>query len=79
MTPLYKVLTEGNTPSLPRFIGNCGGFFNADRSSITKMSFLEGAVLSYPCGPAYIGCLFVNNKQIGSHGTSFAYMFHKET
>jgi hypothetical protein len=26
--PLDKVLTEGNKPSLPRFIGNWGRFFN---------------------------------------------------
>jgi len=41
MTPLYKVLTEGNKPSLPRFIGNWIGFFNPDAGLISRMQFLR--------------------------------------
>jgi hypothetical protein len=39
MAPLDKVLTEGNTPSLPRFIGKWGGFFNAGQDLIARLSF----------------------------------------
>jgi hypothetical protein len=40
MTPLYKVLTEGNKPSLPRFIGKWTGFFNPGADLISRMQFL---------------------------------------
>jgi hypothetical protein len=55
VTPLYKVLMEGNKPSLPRVIGNWVSFFNADVGLIAKMSFLAGCIEGYEFRPACQG------------------------
>jgi len=90
MTPLYKVLTEGNKPSLPRFIGNWIGFFNPDAGLVSRMQFLRqdlrrSCVAAHRPSAAWLVCkspwIPASPTKSPNHhrGTSFAYMFHEET
>jgi hypothetical protein len=91
VTPLCKVLTEGNTPSLPRFIGNWTGFFNPSAGLISRMQFFlrwEFRRLSIAARfPGVrrlrmrgLGCQpALLSHMAGIYGTSLAYMFCEET
>jgi len=83
MTPLYKILMEGNTPSLPRFIGNWPGFFSSDAGLVQKCNFFarysSGSDSPDAPEPGHPGSQRRKIVLTRFDGTSLAYTFHEET